>query len=211
MNNKMMKRSPDGRILITFISLTEDTITISYEENLEFLTFMDFYVSKLAGARELKSWSVKNPGKTLLDKMTASDIAYAILVYENGIDVWMERFQKKQMNTDEQSQAVQSATLKYHHPVGTKLKAYHDGWTQVGRDYYYSLLKTIQRIKGNTELWDVMKDNWRTYLNKNKRGSFVHVAASMGGHNGEEMEEEEILDEEDTNQSHIIHLPNDDE
>ena len=115
------------------------------------------------------------------------------------------------MNTQEQSQVVQSATLKYHHPVGTKLKAYHDGWTQVGRDYYYSLLKTIQRIKGNTELWDVMKDNWRTYLNKNKRGSFVHVAASMGGHNGEEMEEEEILDEEDTNQSHIKHLPNDDE
>ena len=211
MNNKMMKRSPDGKILITFISLTEYTTTITYEENLEFLTFMDFYVSKLAGARELKSWSVKNPGKTLLDKMTASDIAYAILVYENGIDVWLERFKKKQMNTQQQSQAVQSATLKYHHPVGTKLKAYHDGWTQVGRDYYYSLLKTIQRIKGNTELWDVMKDNWRTYLNKNKRGSFVHVAASMGGHNGEEMEEEEILDEEDTNQSHIIHLPNDDE
>ena len=143
MNNKMMKRSPDGKILITFISLTEDTTTITYEENLEFLTFMDFYVSKLAGARELKSWSVKNPGKTLLDKMTASDIAYAILVYENGIDVWMERFKKKQMNTQQQSQAVQSATLKYHHPVGTKLKAYHDGWTQVGRDYYYSLLKTI--------------------------------------------------------------------
>ena len=87
MNKKTMKRSPDGRILITFTFLTGDTITITYEENLEFLTFMDFYVSKLAGARELKSWSVKNPGKTLLDKMTPSDIAYAILVYENGIDV----------------------------------------------------------------------------------------------------------------------------
>ena len=146
MNNKVMKRSPGGRILITFISLTEDIITIPYEENLEFLTFMDFYVSKLAGARELKSWSVKNPGKTLLDKMTASDIAYAILVYENGIDVWMERFQKKQMNTEEQVQFVQSAKLKYHHPPGTKLKAYHDGWTQLGRDYYYSLLKTYRKL-----------------------------------------------------------------
>jgi hypothetical protein len=211
MNNKVMKRSPDGRILITFISLTEDTITIPYEENLEFLTFMDFYEIKLAGSRELKSWRVKNTGKTLLDKMTASDIAYAILVYENGIDVWMERMKKRQMNAEELVQFVHSAKLKYHLTVGTKLKAYHDGWTQLGRDYYYSLLKTIQRIKGNTELWDVMKDNWRTYLKKNKRGSFVHVAASMGGHNGEEMEEEEILDEEDMNQSHTIHLPNDDE
>ena len=92
MNNTVMKRSPNGKILITFISLTQNTITITYEDNLEFLTFMNFYVSKLARARELKSWSVKNPGKTLLDKMTASDIAYSILCYENGIDVWMERY-----------------------------------------------------------------------------------------------------------------------
>jgi len=68
MNNKVMERTNDGKILITFISLTQNTITITYEQNLEFLTFMDFYVSKLAEARELKSWSVKDPGKTLLDK-----------------------------------------------------------------------------------------------------------------------------------------------
>jgi len=49
MNNKVMKRTVDGKTLITFISLTLDTITITYEENLEFLTFMDFYMSKLAG------------------------------------------------------------------------------------------------------------------------------------------------------------------
>ena len=57
----------------------------------------------------------------------------------------------------------------------------------------------------------MIKDNLRAYLDKNKRGSFVHVAASMGGHNGEEMEEDEMLDEEDMNQLHTIHLPNDDE
>ena len=39
MNNKVMKRTADGKILITFISLTLDTITITYEENLEFLTY----------------------------------------------------------------------------------------------------------------------------------------------------------------------------
>ena len=112
--------------------MTEETITITYEETLEFFTFMDFYVSKLAGARELKSWSVKkNPGKTLLDKMTASDIAYAILCYENRIDVCMERYQMKQMNTNEKEAFAKTATLKYHFPPGTKLKAYHDGWTQL--------------------------------------------------------------------------------
>ena len=56
-----------------------------------------------------------------------------------------------------------------------------------------------------------MKDNWRTYLNKNKRGSFVHVAASMGGHNVVDMEEEEVSDEEGINLSHTIELPDDDD
>ena len=79
--------------------------------------------------------------------MTASDIAYAILVYENGIDVWMERYKMKQMNTEDKENFVQTATLKYHCPPGTKLKAYHDGWTQLGRDYYHALLKMVKKIR----------------------------------------------------------------
>jgi len=210
MNLKVMERTDDGKILITFISLTLNTITITYDQHLEFLTFMDFYVSKLSAARELKTWSVNNPGKTLLDKLTASDIAYSILCYENGIDVWMERFQMKQMNTAARYAYTHTATLKYHCPPGTKLKAYQDGWTQQGRDYYHTLLEKIKGLKVNKELWEVMRDNWRMYLNKNRRGSFMHVAASMGGHNGAEMEEDDMLDEEDINHAHAIDLPDDD-
>ena len=147
----------------------------------------------------------------MLDKMTPSDIASDIICYENGIDVWMERYQMKQLNTEDKENFVQTATLKYHCPPGTKLKAYHDSWTQLGRDYYHALLKRVKEIKRNKELCEVMKENWRTFLNKNKRGSFVHVAATMGGHNGAEMEEEEVSDEEDMNQTHTIDLPDDDD
>ena len=38
----------------------------------------------------------------------------------------------------------------------------------------------------------------------------MHVAASMGGHNGAEMEEEEMSDEEGINYAHGIDLPDDD-
>ena len=143
--------------------------------------------------------------------MTPSDIASAILCYENGIDVWMERYPMKQMSTENKDKFIQTATLKYYCPPGTKLKAYHDDWTQLGRDYYHALLKRVKKIKGNKELWEVMKDNWRTCLNKNKRGSFVHVAATMDGHNGAEVEVEEVSDEEDINQAHTIDLPDDDD
>ena len=127
MNNKLIIRSSGGEILITFLSLGPHITTITYENKLEFLAFMDFYVSKLAGSRELKSWSVKNPGRTLLDNMTANDSACSILCYKNGIDVWMERFKMKQINTEEKQSFMQTATLKYHCPPGTKLKAFQDG------------------------------------------------------------------------------------
>ena len=38
----------------------------------------------------------------------------------------------------------------------------------------------------------------------------MQVAASMGGHNGAEMEEEEMPDEEGINYAHAIDLPDDD-
>ena len=38
-------------------------------------------------------WSKSNRTKTFLDKVTASDIAYTILVYENSNEVWKEELQ----------------------------------------------------------------------------------------------------------------------
>ena len=90
-----MLLSDIGRILVDFLLLDLEVTEITYQDCLEFLTFMDYYVSKLIGSRELKKFCVLYPGKTLLDKMTASDIAFAILCYENGVDVWLERIKMK--------------------------------------------------------------------------------------------------------------------
>jgi hypothetical protein len=38
-------------------------------------------------------WSKSNRSKTFLDKVTASGIAYTILVYENSNEVWEEELQ----------------------------------------------------------------------------------------------------------------------
>jgi len=38
-------------------------------------------------------WSKSNRTKTFLDKVTASDIAYTILVYKNSHNVWKEELQ----------------------------------------------------------------------------------------------------------------------
>ena len=69
-----------------YASMGEATL----EQMLPFLHFLDKYVSKLVGRRELDTYFKFNRNKTLLDKITQSDIAYAILLCENGADVWDE-------------------------------------------------------------------------------------------------------------------------
>ncbi len=45
--------------------------------------------------------------KTFLDKVTALDITYTILVYENTTEVWEEDFQMKRSSTDDMQGVMQ--------------------------------------------------------------------------------------------------------
>ena len=54
------------------------------------MQFLDKYVSHAVVNHHFMQWSKSNRTKTFLDKVTASDIAYTILVYENSNEVWKE-------------------------------------------------------------------------------------------------------------------------
>lgn len=205
-----MLLSDIGRILVDFLLLDLEVTAITYQACLEFLTFMDYYVSKLSGSRELKKVCVQYPGKTLLDKMTASDIAFAILCYENGVDVWLERIKMKRMNNVDRESFEKTASLKYHHQPGTKLKAYEDGWTEEGVQYYEEMVMVVKGIMGNKPLWENVKVHWKTYLRENKRSSFVHSAAAMGEDGDDGIEEQGTAGVERMN-NHDIDLPGDDD
>jgi hypothetical protein len=55
----------------------------TYDKAEHFLRFLDKYVSHAIGSHLFSQWSKSNRTKTFLDRVTAFDIAYAILVYEN--------------------------------------------------------------------------------------------------------------------------------
>ena len=55
----------------------------TYDQAEHFLRFLDKYVSHAVGNHYFLQWIKLNRSKTFLDKVTASDIAYTILVYEN--------------------------------------------------------------------------------------------------------------------------------
>jgi hypothetical protein len=72
-----------------------------------------------------------NGSKTFLDKVTASDIAYTILVYENTKEVWEEDLQIKarSMTDEERHNAMHHKKPMYHVGRGTHLKRFGDGLT----------------------------------------------------------------------------------
>ncbi len=65
----------------------------TYDDLEDFMRFLDKYVSHAAGNHYFVQWSKSNSTKTFLDKVTVSDIAYTILVYENSNEVWKEELQ----------------------------------------------------------------------------------------------------------------------
>ena len=81
-----------GKIFVTVRKWTTDQqyTQPTYDDAEDFMQFVDKYVSHAVGNHYFMHWSKSNRTKTFLNKVTASDIAYTILVYENSNKVWKE-------------------------------------------------------------------------------------------------------------------------
>ncbi len=79
----------------------------TYDQAEHFLRFLHTYVNHAVGNHYFLQWSKSNRSKTFLDKVTASNIAYTILVYENTKEVWEEDLQiKASYKADEERRNV---------------------------------------------------------------------------------------------------------
>ncbi len=85
-----------------------------------FLQFLDKYGSHAIGSQLFPQWSRSNHTKTLMYRVTASDIAYTILVYENSKEVWEEEWHIKKSISDDilRKQATRHKKPKYHEGQG---------------------------------------------------------------------------------------------
>ncbi len=81
-----------GRIFVNVRALSKEPqdIAPSYNETEHLLRFIDKYVSRAIGNYQIAKWTRANKDKTFMDKVTASDIAYSVIVYENTKEVWEE-------------------------------------------------------------------------------------------------------------------------
>jgi hypothetical protein len=170
----------------------------SYEDAEGLLYFMDKYSTiVVGGARAVSKYYKQNRGKQLLDKLTVSDIAYSILVYESSLEVWKEEMEKaKTCATVEERKAFQhTAVSKYHVRRGTRLPLYQDGWTNEGREYYKELCDEINKIKTCKELWSSLKVHWATYTRK-YHNSYTYHADHDNGTVVENQEDDDSVDDD---------------
>ena len=108
----------------------------TYEQTEPFLTFIDNYVKHAVGGHYINKYIKTNRNKTLLDKITASDIAYTILVCENSKEVWDEEIQiKSECRTKEEMKRLHArqnpSTMKAVGSVlnGMKMDGRRKGWS----------------------------------------------------------------------------------
>ena len=166
----------------------------TYDDAEDFMRFLDKYVSHAVGNHHFMQWRKSNRTKTLLDKVTASDIAYTILVYENSNEVWKEELQIRATSTtnDDRRKATREKKPRYHEGRGKRLKRYGDGWTDHGREYYQQLLGNFKNLK-NCDVWNTLQDYWKLYEKKQYNKGNDNQDDDNGGHD----EECDKSDEED--------------
>ena len=192
----------DGKILVDILALSMGTEPPSSDTTLPFLRFLDKYVSCVPGLREISKFYKENPRMTLLDKLTASDIAYTVLVYENTFAVWDENRAWKGMTRADRDANPKVAVQKYFKKSGSKNKKYQNGWTKAGIDYYDSLVVEFKALAANGAIWDVLKDHWRQYSKEHSKYYYDD------DDDLEDMEGEAADDDDEDDDGYVLDLPN---
>jgi hypothetical protein len=59
-------------------------------------SFIDKFVTRMYGSCHIASWMAMNKNKTIFDLVTISDMAYMVVVIENGHEFW-EHFHENQL------------------------------------------------------------------------------------------------------------------
>ena len=165
-----------------------DSLEPTYQDAEPFLRFIDKYVKLTIGGHYVNKWIRMNRNKTLLDKLTSSDIAYTILVCENSKEVWDEEIRiKKECHTrDEMKRAPRMAKQKYHEGRGKRLKRYEDGWTTNGVDYYKSLCETFKTLKAH-HVWNYLQVHWSTYKKTHYETNYEAMDEPASEYDNEEL------------------------
>ena len=123
-----------------------------------FFDFLARYVRKLHSDRYIKNWMKTNQGKSFLDMIGASDVAYVITILKNNWAMWSHD------PTDENATAP---TAPLFTRGENKKRTYgKTTMSKQGLEYYRKGVKNWSKILKNKEdpIFNSIKSNWETWL-----------------------------------------------
>lgn len=206
----IVEYAEDGEVLPSARGwISNKKLNPTYIEAEPLLYFLDKYTTIIVGgSKAMTEYNKTNKGKTLLDRVTVSDIAYSMLVYESSYDVWMEEITKNKTCTNrEERKAFKHVALnKYHAQRGARLGVYTDGWTNDGREHFNSLCDEIRGMMKTKELWSTLQLHWDAYTKKYHKYSYIRNEK----HSVDNSDDAEALDNEDDDDC-VVFLPGDED
>lgn len=176
-----------------------DTLQDSSAAENQLYNLIYYYASEVYGRNAIKLWLKANQDKSVLDKMTPSDLAFALLVFENYHPKWVaeiqdEREQEKNLHLQQQDadhrddeevgrngrkkkkRKVLTAgmTLQYTEDPKKKKVYLGNGWKPEGMERYEELQMLFYNLMANGEAWQNCKDGFDLYIEDKKQNDDDH-------------------------------------
>jgi hypothetical protein len=126
-------------------------LNLRYDQAEHFLQLIDKYVSHAVVNHYFLQWSKSNRGKISLDKVTASDIAYTILVYETPKKCGRKTCRSRQA-PGLMRRGIMQCILKKQVSC-RKGKALQKGWQWLDRQWTRVLPRIAQDLQGTQVKW----------------------------------------------------------
>lgn len=209
-----------GRAFDTLLAYDDHWNDLVHDESalLQLHEFIYYYASECVGRNTIKEWLRANQDKSLLDKLTANDLAFTMLVYENYHPKWaheiiVERegnqgaedggaadtlFSVRQtQNAGQKRKRYAGPTLKYTTTHSKKNAYLGNGWTPEAFHRLRCLENLFDGLMSHDEAWTSSKKAWEAFvLNEKDLGGnncwvpiFVRLSGDDEEYGGEEDDE----------------------
>ena len=185
--------------------------------------FIAKFVVKIYGISAFRKFCMERKGKSFMDKITPSDIAFTLAVIENGREVWEQEYYMKHATEEElekyknpQLEEDESLRQKYikKYPKftsGKKQKRMYlqSCWNDEGMKYYKDALKvwTEGMADGNFKRW--MDEKWDTWVQGHNFGGHWRKKKIGPPQNGDDGVFGDDNDQDDSGDEACVTLPGD--
>lgn len=146
-----------------------------------------YFVGENYGVRSMNHWLRGNKHKSIIERYTAQDIAFTLVVYENYQPKWKEELAQQLLAEEDAEREETSAAAvedgsDAQEPANKKRKT-HDllytrsggkreylktSWTEEGLLRYKQLCTRMSELLSNKKVWQGCIESWESYVD-NKR------------------------------------------